>query len=102
MTSVGLTSQYLHAGHNRRTECQNTSAGSHEYLASIFSACHGSTNSSPHFCTASAKTRNILRSTSQAEQNSDKEACAPAPMVSDLARRLGPPCQERTAERRDR
>jgi hypothetical protein len=76
MTSVGLTSQYLHAGHNRRTERQSTSAGSHEYLASIFSACHGSTNSSPHFCMVSAKTRNILRSTLQVMRGGDNAVCA--------------------------
>lgn len=41
-------------------------------------ACLGSTNSSPRFCTASAKTRNILRSKSQVMRGRDIFALAPA------------------------
>jgi hypothetical protein len=55
----------------RQVECQSTSVGSQEYPASISSACLGSTNASPHFSTASAKTRNILRNTSQMVRDRD-------------------------------
>src|SRR5262249_57245771 len=79
MTSTGLISQSLQTGHRPQAECQCISAGSQQCLASISSACPGSISSSPHFCTAWAKTRNILRSISPVMRDRDFTSDARSP-----------------------
>jgi hypothetical protein len=76
-TSVGLTAQSLQTGQGRQAECPSTGAESQGCRACISWDCRGFTSSSLRFCGASVKTRNILRSISQAPHIASMTGSAP-------------------------